>query len=118
MSGATVGRSLFRIAESEDVVIAVEDMPADFAYVALGHIHRPQALGGKEHVRYSGSIERMDLGEANDDKSVVVFDIGPEGLIGVPRVLPLPSTPIYEIDIRNPATRSRGVEAALSGCAG
>src|SRR3954471_2072975 len=89
VSGATVGPSLFRIAESEDVVIAAEDMPADFAYVALGHIHRPQALGGKEHVRYSGSIERMDLGEAADDKSVVVFDIGPAGLMGVPRVLPL-----------------------------
>lgn len=103
VSGATVGPSLFRIAETEDVVIAAEDMPADFAYVALGHIHRPQALGGKEHVRYSGSIERMDLGEAADDKSVVVFDIGPQGLIGVPRLLPLESTPIYEIDIRNPA---------------
>jgi exonuclease SbcD len=103
VSGATVGPSLFRIAESDDVVIAAEDVPADFAYVALGHIHKPQALGGREHVRYSGSIERMDLGEANDDKSVVVFDLGPGGLVGSPRVLPLESTPVYEIDIRNPA---------------
>ncbi|HEX3152781.1 MAG TPA: exonuclease subunit SbcD [Gemmataceae bacterium] len=104
VSGATVGPALFRIAETEDVVIAADDMPTDFAYVALGHIHKPQSLGGREHVRYSGSIERMDLGEANDDKSVVVFDVGPAGLVGMPRVLPLPSTPIYEIDIRTPAT--------------
>jgi DNA repair protein SbcD/Mre11 len=104
VSGATVGTALFRIAESEDVVIPADAVPADFAYVALGHVHKPQALGGREHVRYSGSIERMDLGEANDDKSVVVFDVGPGGLIGPPRLLPLESTPVREIDIRNPAT--------------
>jgi exonuclease SbcD len=101
--GATVGPSLFRISETDDVVIEAADVPAEFAYVALGHIHKPQALGGREHVRYSGSIERMDLGEAADEKSVVVFDVGPTGLIGPPRLLPLASTPIYEIDIRNPA---------------
>jgi exonuclease SbcD len=104
VQGAAVGPSLFRIAESDDVVIAANDVPADFAYVALGHIHKPQTLGGREHVRYSGSIERMDLGEAGDRKCVVVFDLGRVGLIGVPRELPLPSTEIYEIDIRNPAT--------------
>ena len=103
VQGATVGPSLFRIAEGDDVVIAAEDVPAEFAYVALGHIHKPQALGGREHVRYSGSIERMDLGEANDTKCVVVFDLGPVGLVGSPRELLLESTPVYEIDIRNPA---------------
>jgi exonuclease SbcD len=101
--GATVGPSLFRISETDDVVIEAADVPAEFAYVALGHIHKPQALGGREHVRYSGSIERMDLGEAADEKSVVVFDVGPKGLVDPPRLLPLASTPIYEIDIRNPA---------------
>jgi exonuclease SbcD len=104
VQGATVGPSLFRIAESDDVVIAADDVPAEFAYVALGHIHKPQALGGREHVRYSGSIERMDLGEANDHKCVVVFDLDRNGLVGLPRELPLPGTPVYEIDIRNPAT--------------
>jgi exonuclease SbcD len=103
VSGATIGPSLFRLAEQDDVVLPADSVSADFAYVALGHIHKPQALAGREHVRYSGSIERMDLGESADHKSVVVFDIGPNGLIGVPRLLPLESTPIYEIDVRNPA---------------
>ncbi len=40
-----------------------DDLPDDFAYIALGHIHQPQSLGGRTHVRYSGSIERLDLGE-------------------------------------------------------
>jgi exonuclease SbcD len=104
VSGATIGPSLFRLAETDDVVIPAGELPTEFAYVALGHVHKPQALGGREHVRYSGSIERMDLGESGDQKSVVVFDLGPTGLVGAPRLLPLDSTPIYEIDVRTPAT--------------
>ncbi|HKA08149.1 MAG TPA: exonuclease subunit SbcD [Gemmataceae bacterium] len=100
--GATVGASLFRLAEQDDVVIPPEGLPAEFAYVALGHVHKPQALGGREHVRYSGSIERMDLGESADHKSVVLFELGPKGLKGPPQLLPLEATGIYEIDIRTP----------------
>src|SRR5256885_729849 len=53
--------TLFRLTEQEDVVFSDADLPTHFAYIALGHIHRAQALGGQAHVRYSGSIERMDL---------------------------------------------------------
>lgn len=103
VSGATIGPSLFRIAEQDDVVVPAEEVAGEFAYVALGHVHRPQALAGRDHVRYSGSIERMDLGEAGDQKSVVVFDIGPSGLVGKPELLPMPATEIREIEIRTPA---------------
>jgi hypothetical protein len=53
-------------------------------------------------VRYSGSIERMDLGEQNDDKSVVLVEFGPEGLRGVPLLLPLEATPTYRIEFGSP----------------
>jgi exonuclease SbcD len=94
--------SLFRISEQDSIVFHPEELPAGFAYVALGHIHQPQAVGGLAHVRYSGSIERLDLGEQRDTKSVTVFDLGPTGLAGEPRLLPLEATPIYDVEIHEP----------------
>lgn len=46
-------------------------------YVALGHIHKPQNLNEDSHppVVYSGSIERVDFGESNDQKYFVIADI-------------------------------------------
>ena len=96
--------SLFRMSERESIVFARDDVPAGLAYVALGHIHKAQCPLGEDlpHVRYSGSIERLDLGERQDDKGVVVVDIGPEGRQGQPRVLSLEATPMYDLDIINP----------------
>jgi len=45
-------------------------------YVALGHLHVPQAVSGAEHIRYSGSPLPMGFGEANQQKSVVIVDFG------------------------------------------
>ena len=53
-------------------------------------------------MRYSGSIERMDLGERDDQKGVVVFDLGPEGLRADPEVLPIDATAVYEVLIHCP----------------
>lgn len=49
------------------------------SYVALGHIHKPQDLnkGQQPPVIYPGSIERVDMGEAGDEKFFVVADIAP-----------------------------------------
>ncbi len=46
-------------------------------YVALGHIHKSQNLNEKAHppVIYPGSIERVDFGEAADDKFFVIAHV-------------------------------------------
>jgi exonuclease SbcD len=46
-------------------------------YVALGHIHKSQNLNENAHppVIYPGSIERVDFGEAGDDKFFVVAHV-------------------------------------------
>lgn len=43
-------------------------------YVALGHVHKPQNLNENAHppVIYPGSIERVDFGEAMDEKYFVL----------------------------------------------
>ena len=53
----------------------VKDQRLD--YVAMGHIHKPQDVNQGQHppVIYPGSIERIDFGEAKDDKFYIVADI-------------------------------------------
>jgi DNA repair protein SbcD/Mre11 len=48
-------------------------------YVALGHIHKAQNLNENAHppVIYPGSIERVDWGEAGDDKFFVIATVRP-----------------------------------------
>ena len=42
-----------------------------FDYVALGHLHVPQAVGGQAHIRYCGSPIPMGFGEAKQQKQVL-----------------------------------------------
>ena len=46
-------------------------------YVAMGHIHKPQDVNEGHHppVIYPGSIERMDFGEAKDDKFYIIAEV-------------------------------------------
>lgn len=46
-----------------------------FDYVALGHIHKHQVLNQAPLVVYSGSLERIDFGEENEDKGFVVAEV-------------------------------------------
>jgi len=48
-----------------------------FNYVAMGHIHKPQDVneGFQPPVIYPGSIERVDFGEAQEDRFFVIADI-------------------------------------------
>ncbi|QWW20318.1 exonuclease SbcCD subunit D C-terminal domain-containing protein [Schaalia sp. 19OD2882] len=60
------------------------------AYVACGHLHRPQDVKGTgTKVRYSGSPLPLSFSEAGDHKSVTLVDISPDGAVDV-QVLELP----------------------------
>ena len=65
-------------------------------YVALGHIHQPQKVGGLEHIRYCGSPIALGFDEARQQKEVLLVDLGADGLravtaLPVPRFQPLMS---------------------------
>lgn len=47
-----------------------------FDYVALGHLHVPQRVGGCEHIRYSGSPIAMGFGEAKQQKQILLIQFG------------------------------------------
>jgi len=55
--------------------IGAGDFPTYFDYIALGHLHRPQIIGGNENVRYSGSPNILSFSEIKYDKKIVVLTI-------------------------------------------
>ena len=54
--------------------------PDSAAYVALGHLHSPQKVGGQDRIRYSGAPLAMNFDEANQRKSVCLVRISPEDM--------------------------------------
>ncbi|MCK9174882.1 MAG: exonuclease SbcCD subunit D C-terminal domain-containing protein [Desulforhopalus sp.] len=52
----------------------VSTFPECFDYLALGHLHVPQRVGGVEHIRYSGSPIPMGFGEARQQKEVLLVE--------------------------------------------
>jgi len=59
-----------------------------FSYVALGHLHTPQVIGGAEHVRYSGTPIAYSFSETAP-KSVVLIDMAADGACSIAAV-PVP----------------------------
>jgi len=54
-------------------------------YVALGHLHRPQHIH-TENIQYAGSLMRYSFAEADQQKSVSLVELGPDGLEKVERI--------------------------------
>ncbi len=60
---------------------------ADFDYVALGHIHKPQKCT-RDTLRYAGSLMKYSFSEVNQKKSVTVVEMEEKGEISI-RTVPL-----------------------------
>jgi exonuclease SbcD len=48
--------------------VPLDSFPACFDYLALGHLHVPQMVAGRETIRYSGSPLPMGFGERSQQK--------------------------------------------------
>ena len=89
--GSSVGES-----ESERTIhignlgsISGADFTDAFSYVALGHIHTPQAVGGNETIRYCGSPIPLSFGERNQEKEIRLIELDEAGAL-VQKPLPVP----------------------------
>jgi exonuclease SbcD len=49
--------------------------PGGLNYVALGHLHTPQKVGGSDWIRYCGSPLALSFGEAGQQKTVCTVDL-------------------------------------------
>ncbi len=62
--------------------------PLSIDYLALGHLHVPQMVGGLSHMRYSGSPIPMGFGEAKQDKQVVLVELTGNDPLITPIIVP------------------------------
>lgn len=94
--------SLYKATETDEAMFGADFIPSHWAYVALGHIHKPQALGGNDHIRYPGPLDRLDFGERHDDRGVIALSIGKKhgpACRTAPEWVPIAPTPMHIIRI-------------------
>ena len=60
--------------------VRADNFPDCFDYLALGHLHLPQRVGGADNRRYSGSPIPMSFGEAGQRKIVLAAEVIEKGL--------------------------------------
>ncbi len=94
VGGAISELSERRVQVGNQLALPVDLFPESLAYVALGHLHRAQSVGGRQGVRYSGSPIPLSMDEAHYRQRVCLVDLEEGRLAGleeleVPRTLDL-----------------------------
>ncbi|SEH32175.1 exonuclease SbcCD subunit D [Magnetospirillum fulvum] len=98
-----------RILGGNQHALPVDLFPADLAYVALGHLHKAQCVGGRAEVRYSGSPLPLSVVEREYRHQVVMVDLKD----GMAQVTPLIVPRTVEI-VRVPTRGAALIEDALA----
>lgn len=89
----------------------------ELCYVALGHIHKAQQIGGKTHIRYSGSPIPMSFSELNYKHQALQFElyedaIGPVESVEIPVSVPLLRIPRQHQPLAGVLQELRQLEAS------
>lgn len=78
VSGAKVGGGERTLTIGEIFAVDPQGLPTTPQYIALGHVHRPQAVtAAPVPTRYSGSLLQLDFGEREQEKSVAIVELKP-----------------------------------------
>jgi len=77
-----------------------------FDYIALGHIHKHQVLNNNPPVVYSGSLERLDFSDEEDEKGFYLVEIKPDQETGKRQV----SFDFHPVNVRRFLTVNVNIE--------
>jgi exonuclease SbcD len=113
VTGSDISRGRFTLTEQYDVIADANDLPTGWDYVALGHVHKPQFLGGLTHIRYAGSLDRLDFNEQHEEKGIVLVEIGPAGRKGEPQFIVIEATPLVDVRVTNASVTVEQLEAQV-----
>ncbi len=72
-----------RILGGNQHALPMDIFPDDLAYVALGHLHKPQRVGPGDRIRYAGAPIPLAMNEAVYRNQLAVVDLDGEALAGV-----------------------------------
>ena len=70
------------------------DMLEQFDYAALGHIHKPQKLNGKDCYRYCGTPLACSISEAGQTKGIIEVELLEKGIV---KTTLLPLEPLHPV---------------------
>lgn len=92
--------------------IGAEIFHPQIDYVALGHLHIPQVVGGQPHIRYAGSPIAMGFGESRQQKQVHLlrFDAKPDLLSQPLQTLTIQKKPL--VSAPTPVKKRKSVSHA------
>jgi exonuclease SbcD len=77
VAGGSAGGGERAVHLADEYAVSAIDFPATASYVALGHLHRAQAIRGATAIHYCGSPLQLDFGETANDPQVNVVDLRP-----------------------------------------
>jgi DNA repair exonuclease SbcCD nuclease subunit len=121
VEGATVGPNDFMFTTAADVIRG-RDVPAGFAAVLSGHIHRHQVLTGDLRgqplaapVLYPGSIERTSMAEADEEKGFMIVEVACDGSdVHIQwQFHPLPARPLVRRDVQIDTIADAALESMI-----
>jgi len=82
----------------------------EISYVALGHLHLAQKVGGDDRVRYSGTPLPMSFSEEHYQHSIRVIELDQDVIKSATSVLIPRTVPLYRI----PKTKAEPLDAVLT----
>ncbi|WP_404384688.1 exonuclease SbcCD subunit D C-terminal domain-containing protein [Caenispirillum salinarum] len=111
MSGAALSElSERRVLGGNQHALPADIFPDDCAYVALGHLHKPQRVAGRETMRYSGSPFPLSVTEKDYRHQALLVEVTDAATPCTVTGLPVPRVIDY---IRIPSTGAAPPETVL-----